>query len=470
MSKRTVFTALTIIITCQICNNQVFGQSPNPQIKSQMVKSENLLNESFNKERYLQIYKKLYDNFYFSNEFNYTNRIAGLSKAWSEAKWNFANFDVVPNLNWDSLYYEFIPKVMEAKSEVEYYKLLMNFYSHLKDGHSMVFVPHVLRDSLTARLPIRCRLVEDQVVIIQLQSANENYCLLKPGTVITEINNHPVNEYIKKNISPYISFSTPQDSVAKIYSNYFTYGSINKPIKLKLKYSDGRMTEQIFFRKPNDPYYPHAKGFFYKKINEKTNLLTINTFYDEKLIPFIDSIFQETPHPENLIIDLRINGGGNSSNGFELLGYLTGDTFKAALTAGRCYIPSKRGLGITPNKITFMPREWKPYKFPTYTGQVIVLTGPDTYSAAEDFVLIFKHLKRGVVIGQATGGSTGQPISFSLPHGGIGCVCSQKELLIDGKDFIGKGINPDIPIDYNLKKILVGTDEVLERAIEYFTK
>ncbi len=467
MNKRIFLTALAIIITCLIFNNQAFGQSSNPEIISQMLKSDNSLNDAFDQENYQRIYKKLYENFYYSNEFNYTNRIAGLSKAWSEAKWNFANFDGVPDLNWDSLYYELIPKVIEANSEVEYYKLLMNFYSHLNDGHSMIFIPDVLRDSLTARLPIRCRLIEDQVVITQLHSTNESYRLLKPGTIITEINNHSINEYVKRNISPYISFSTPQDSIAKIYANYFTHGSIDKPLRLKLKYPDGRIENKEFNREHNDSRYPHAKGFSYKKINENTNLLTINTFYDEKLIPFIDSVFQKIPHPQNLIIDLRINGGGNSGNGFELLGYLTGETFKAALTAKRSYIPSNRGLGMTPVEISYVPREWKPYKSPTFTGKVIVLTGADTYSAAEDFVLIFKHLKRGVLIGQTTGGSTGQSVTFPLPHGGMGSVCSQRELLIDGKNFIGKGINPDIQVEYSLKKYLEGIDEVLEKAIEY---
>ena len=61
-------------------------------------------------------------------------RIAGLSKCWSEARYNFANFDLVPTLNWDSLYQSFIPKVMATNTTLEYYQLLQNFYQHLRDG------------------------------------------------------------------------------------------------------------------------------------------------------------------------------------------------------------------------------------------------------------------------------------------------------------------------------------------------
>ncbi len=38
-------------------------------------------------------------------------KIAGLSKFWSEVKFNFANFDLVPELNWDQAFLEFLPRV-----------------------------------------------------------------------------------------------------------------------------------------------------------------------------------------------------------------------------------------------------------------------------------------------------------------------------------------------------------------------
>lgn len=37
-------------------------------------------------------------------------KIAGLSKFWSEAKYNFVNFDLVPAINFDSLYFAYLPK------------------------------------------------------------------------------------------------------------------------------------------------------------------------------------------------------------------------------------------------------------------------------------------------------------------------------------------------------------------------
>src|SRR5690606_25619809 len=60
-------------------------------------------------------------------------RVAGLSKLWSEAKFNFANFDLVPELDWDATYLEFLPRVRKAQSAVAYYAELQAFVARLHD-------------------------------------------------------------------------------------------------------------------------------------------------------------------------------------------------------------------------------------------------------------------------------------------------------------------------------------------------
>lgn len=42
--------------------------------------------------------------------------------------------------------------------------------------------------------------------------------------------------------------------------------------------------------------------------------------------------------------------------------------------------------------------------------KVVVLTSPRTYSAAEDFASAFDVMRRGLIVGEPTGGSTGQPL------------------------------------------------------------
>ena len=97
---------------------------------------------------------------------------------------------------------------------------------------------------------------------------------------------------------------------------------------------------------------------------------------------------------------------------------------------------------------------------------VVVLTTARTFSAAEDFVVLFDAMKRGKIVGEPTAGSTGQPLSFPLPGGGGGRVCTRRDTYPDGKEFIGVGVMPDVLVRPTLADVRAGRDTVLERALE----
>lgn len=79
-----------------------------------------------------------------------------------------------------------------------------------------------------------------------------------------------------------------------------------------------------------------------------------------------------------------------------------------------------------------------------YQGPLEILISKRTASAAEDFAAMFKSNRRGTLIGEATCGSTGTPYMIPLRCGGRAQVVSVGYRLLDGTEFIGKGIMPDI--------------------------
>lgn len=79
-----------------------------------------------------------------------------------------------------------------------------------------------------------------------------------------------------------------------------------------------------------------------------------------------------------------------------------------------------------------------------YDGPLQILISKCTVSAAEDFTAMFKSSRRGTLIGEPTCGSTGTPYIFKLRCGGRAQVVSVGYRLLDGTEFIGKGIVPDI--------------------------
>ena len=101
-----------------------------------------------------------------------------------------------------------------------------------------------------------------------------------------------------------------------------------------------------------------------------------------------------------------------------------------------------------------------------YTGPVVVLTSPRTFSAAEDFMVAYSAMKRGLIIGEPTGGSTGQPLYFTLPGGGGAVVCTKRDKFPDGREFVGRGIQPDKLVRPTIEDFRAGRDTVLEAALK----
>lgn len=82
-----------------------------------------------------------------------------------------------------------------------------------------------------------------------------------------------------------------------------------------------------------------------------------------------------------------------------------------------------------------------------YEGPLQILISKKTMSAAEDFAAMFRSAHRGLLVGEATYGSTGTPCIIPLRCGGRAQVVSVGYRLLDGTEFIGNGIQPDREAD-----------------------
>ncbi len=102
-----------------------------------------------------------------------------------------------------------------------------------------------------------------------------------------------------------------------------------------------------------------------------------------------------------------------------------------------------------------------------FLGPVVVLIGPETNSAAEDFVVPLHAAGRATIVGQKSRGSTGQPLQFSFLDGKIrGRVCTKRDTYPDGREFVGVGIIPDVEVNPSPADIIAGRDVILEKGID----
>ena len=390
-------------------------------------------------------------------------KVAGLSEVWSEARFGFVNFDNVPALDWDSLYLAYLGKVPSARSTMDYYRLLMEFAAQLHDGHTSVDVPSEIFGQFYVRPALDTRLIEDRVMIVDVLSDSLRRSGDWEGMEVISVDGVPVREYAARMVAPYVSASTPQARDASIFGLYLLGGSAGKPVELELRDAKGRTARQVF---PRDYFRVLKKQppLEYRLLRGNVGYLNVTTFGDDAVLARFDSLFPQIMNTKALIIDLRSNPGGNSRIGWDLLGYFTDKPFATLGSSCRDYRAPYRAWGKTRPWYHPEPGTWQPHGGKLYTKPVVVLTGPITGSAAEDFCVAFDECKRGKLIGELTNGSTGQPVSFPLPGGGSGRVCTLRCTYVDGKPFVGIGVKPDIFVQPTIKDLRAHRDAVLEAA------
>ncbi|WP_324670962.1 S41 family peptidase [Hymenobacter sp. GOD-10R] len=393
-------------------------------------------------------------------------KVAGLSKFWAEAKYNFAFFDKVPTLSWDSLYLAYLPKVRATTSMLRYYEVLQEMCAQLHDGHSNVYPPEELFAEAFEAPPVRTALIEGKVVLTEVRSPSLRQQGVVPGVEVLAIDGVPVRTYAQQRIAPYQSASTSQDREMRTYSARLLAGAANQPVTLSLQDAKGRQFTRTLARSGySDAQSNQPPLLEVKVLKGNIGYVALNSFADKALLTQFADAYPQLKQTKALILDVRRNGGGNSDIGFSILKYLLDKPFQTTVWHTRDYRPSYRPWELPELWYGEAEAPVSPQGATPYAGKVVVLTSARTFSAAEDFAVAFDYAKRGLIIGEPTGGSTGQPLSFSLPGGGSARVCTKRDTYPDGKEFVGVGVQPQRVVHPTISDVRAGRDTVLESAL-----
>ncbi|HEX4945385.1 MAG TPA: S41 family peptidase [Blastocatellia bacterium] len=409
----------------------------------------------------------------FNANLSEDEKLAGLMQFWSEVRYNFANFDLVPTLEWDKMYLEYLPKVRQTKSTLEYYRVMMELCARLKDAHTNVMVPSELRDEMFARPMLTTRLIEGKVLVQQVLDDKLKPLGIVPGVEVIEVNGTPVQQFAEQQVRPYQSASTEQDMRSRLYEYALLNGSVKEAVTLTFRDAAGKVFKHTLPRvsgKDRPHAFPQPPSFAFKVLPGNIAYVELNTFASNEAFEKFVASFDEIAKTDALIFDIRENSGGNSSVGWGILTYLTDKPFKTSRWRTRDYRPSFRAWGNPEGWHDGGSGEQKPNGAKLYSKPVIVLTSPRTFSAAEDFAVAFDAMQRGTLLGEATGGSTGQPLVFTLPGGGSARVCTKRDTYPDGREFVGVGVQPHIKIAPTVADQRAGRDTVLEAALAELKK
>ncbi|MEM7702631.1 MAG: S41 family peptidase [Pseudomonadota bacterium] len=406
------------------------------------------------------------------------DKLAGLALVWSEAKYNFANFDLVPDLDWDAEYRAMIPRVMASKSTYEYYRLLKAFVAKLEDGHANVYFPNVseFNDGRSNVPAVNYQWIEERLILDYVAGEEFGSAGVTRGDEIIGFNGMPIREYADKEHRPFVSGSNKAYIDSVVYSWRLLKGP-EGPIELTIKKKTGE-TVTVQSRRPDWDTWtaltqgrdPRAPNFRWKMLPGNIAYVELNSFGNPEASQGFADNFEDISKADGIIFDVRKNGGGSSSFGYDVLSRLTQEPFAVSSWRTMNYRPAFRAWGNATDSYDSTGNMESPNPDHYYGGPVAVLSGTGTFSAAEDFLVAFDVMDRGPIIGQASGGSTGQPLGFYLPGGGTARVTTKRDTYPDGSDFVGDGVQPDTLAPPTVEAFIDRRDLAIEAAVQYFSE
>ena len=426
---------------------------------------------------------------------NMTDRIADLSMIWKQASQIFPYFDRNP-IDWDGTYREYITKVMEAETDKEFHLLLAEFLNLLGDGHTDYMFPKALQNE-TGYLPFLLRSIQNGYCIIATTPAYEKFY----GAQILSINGTPFSDLVQEasrysyHVGSFVSrinqmlpfLLKRSENIAETTLGSFSFDLCETPLtgvqpralELPLPYRKAD-SEKLDIRVYDD-------GILYIKLYD---------FLYNKVADEVRTAIEQVDGLRGILLDLREDRGGMTVYGAELAKLLISGTFHACQKRTR----SATGSEIAgASQIARWSREQieehiaagystreemdeciefiKNRHFDRYAnsygaddhtalfpGPCVILTSRYTASAAEDFVAMFRTSQRATIVGTETSGTTGTPLMEPLRCGGWFRVVSIGYQMMDGTEFIGCGIKPDIFCEVSAEDLRRGYDSVLEKG------
>lgn len=340
------------------------------------------------------------------------------------------------HLNMDSLHEEYLQRIeKEAKTPIKFGKLLKEYFAALNAGHASVY----LNDYTANYAP---SYIEGRVFI-----DNPNSYMCENGfqdkDEIVSINKIPVAEWITLN-EKYTPASTEKCrrlmTACKIFRSWSdtiaTYQVIRNQDTVSLMLNLKKASAFHEKQNPTVEWTVLQDSIGYIRI-----LSMMNPVVDE-----FDRAYQQVKNLPDLIVDVRENGGGNSGNGKKICEYLIHKPQPHCVSPDWEIIPRKD----------------------SYKGKLFLLTSTYTFSAAESFTLDLKESGNAIIIGEGTGGDTGnRPRTFNTTNGiYFRLPTREPSFSPNGFPMEGKSIMPHYEVYQSVNDFMKNRDTVLEFALK----
>lgn len=398
-----------------------------------------------------------------------------LSLIWKEMSYNFDNMNHCPELDIDSLYRAFIPIVMSTPDDYAYSKEIMRFLAHFRNNHTYVADSPSWITPL-AQLYIRTEYRDGKLFLTNFYSKYMDR--MHVGDEIVSINRQNAVDYMRENMLPYVPATNDEHrwKTAMSFNGPWTFCPYGTLFELTMK---GDTTYRLLL--PAEKRIEDERNDWFVNDYEmnKENLLYVDSDSQTAYLRIIDCLVSgknfflqcrdSISSCKQIILDLTHNTGGQSYNTEDVAGFLAKvDTFSSETILSRMNVASMKAQGMNwCNKesenedilclmkngtyfTTFPSAKYaNPYYPNCYQGQVVVITGSGTASAAEWLVSRLKQDKSIVFYGETTSGATGYPYQLALPSGLVVRFNTWRTFSPDGMKETSYGFVPTIPLDFS---------------------
>ncbi len=396
-------------------------------------------------------------------------------------------------------------------SRVDFYLKVAPLVAMLNEGHTKIYPPYEEYYHFVGGggllFPFEVEFKDSQAFISANYSADS---LAARGSELQSINGLPVGQITDR----FLSLTSSEKRATKLawleeffaHMLWLVYG-FEKEFKVEFtSKSNGKLHTRTIQGVTNNAIQTQKKSnledenrahYSYRSLpDEKIGIIDFLLFKDmDDFRSFLKETFTEIQKEGivDLIIDIRENPGGYSQLEDVLLGYLTDkpvvgflnmeikvskqikDYYRSTL---RWYVkwlpfqyihPTWRKMWNTrEGDLAVIRREpKKPGENPLrFSGSVYVLTGPKTYSTAQDFAAAIQDYELGTLIGEETGGvasSFGAWMPFDLPHTRLWVFVSTKRIYRPSGKSDGRGVVPD----YEVKQPPEDSERGMDTAMHF---
>jgi len=379
------------------------------------------------------------------------DRVVMASQLYSAVQMYFGHWKGVPALDLDKEYGRYVQQVIASDSRRDFDLASMEFLAALQNGHSG-FSDKWLRDEFGQMLGFYAYPIDAEWVVTRSSLAE-----LPVGEAIAAMNDEPFDAFYQRN-AKYISASDERWRRRSFFEKTFLF-----PPSFTVTLKSGRkvsVTRKGAFQWPGAEVRSNETSQ-----RDGVSILRIPAFMPSSFESSAVDFLKTLGPVKALILDLRGNHGGSTPDSLVAALMDRPYRWKAESTAATIAVLRAWGMLGSHAELSWSS-DPQPPSHPLYTGPLYILVDGGCFSACEDLLVPFKDNHRAVIIGERTGGSTGQSYSHNFGNGMGFSVSTKRESFPDGAPFEGVGVAPDIEVHTSAADLKTGNDPVLAKALD----